>query len=161
MKKVIFLDFDGVLLPQTFEKFMDGMHTLSNGKVQTNDKYDNLFAPHCIDYLKTIIENTNAKCVVTSQWRNSMDYDKIKEMFSYRYGNQIKIIGVTPILNGKKRGEEIAKYLKNNKVDKYVILDDMDYSQFEDNQREYLVKCNEILGITTDEVEKSIELLNN
>ena len=53
--KIIFLDIDGVL------------NVISQGK----DEYGSKFHKHFEDNLKTLIEKTGAKIVITSTWRSS------------------------------------------------------------------------------------------
>jgi len=51
--KIIFLDIDGVL----------------NVIPQGRDKYGMIFHPEFVENLKYIIEQTNAKIVISSSWR--------------------------------------------------------------------------------------------
>jgi len=65
--KVIFLDIDGVL----------------NVIPQGHDKYGGIFHPEFVENLRTIIEATDAKIVISSTWRMS-GLNIMKEMWSAR-----------------------------------------------------------------------------
>lgn len=121
--KVIFLDIDGVL----------------NVCTQQRDEFGSIFHKEFVDNLKHIIEETNAKIVITSTWRFS-GLNTMKEMWSKRNlpGN---VIGITPFKSKKEkecksiwnnlpfkerceRGWEIEDWLEENKVESYCIIDD-------------------------------------
>jgi hypothetical protein len=78
----------------------------------------------------------------------------------YNYGLPSKyIIGKTPRLTGKQRGEEIKKWLDNyqGNVESFVVLDDDDdmdavYDNFVQTKHDY--------GLTYVEGFKAIEILN-
>ena len=65
MKKVIFLDFDGVLATSRYSTQLD-----EEGQLWT-DCYGSLFDPVCIRNLKSIIDATGADIVATSTWKSS------------------------------------------------------------------------------------------
>lgn len=117
--KVIFLDIDGVLnvIPSGF------------------DIYGGIFHTHFVNNLKRLIEQTNAKIVITSSWRWS-GLEFMQNMWIAR-GYPGEVIDITPydfILvrlglfkneNGIKRGHEIKHWLDTHTdVENYVILDD-------------------------------------
>jgi hypothetical protein len=115
MKKVIFLDIDGVL----------------NVCYGESDDYGQLFHPHLVENLKTIIDATEAKIVISSTWRHN-GLSTMKNMWMDRMLPG-QVIDITPDLNRKLksglwyspiRGEEIKAWLSNNEVDAYVIIDD-------------------------------------
>ncbi len=57
---------------------------------------------------------------------------------------------------------EIDKWLcKHLEIRDYVILDDMDYKQFREEQRPYLVTTSHFSGLNKETAEKTIELLNS
>jgi hypothetical protein len=132
--KIIFLDIDGVL----------------NLIPQGRDKFGPIFHTHFVDNLRFLIEQTNAKIVISSSWR----FNTIKtlgfsqdEMIKYYENNTFdimvdglefcqelwkfrnlpgEIIAITPHIDMCKRGLEIQEWLDKNKdsVSNYVILDD-------------------------------------
>lgn len=113
---VIFLDFNGVL--------------------DTRENMDEINKEN-LQRLKHIVEETNAKIVISSSLKNSYYYtghfsqhlqDIMKEIESVG----IEIIGITP--KAKNREEEIKLYLNEHpEVDNYCILDD-DYEMEELNE---------------------------
>lgn len=126
--KIIFLDIDGVL----------------NVYPQGHDKWGSIFHDHFIENLKYIIDNTGAKIVITSTWRNGFIIDDVYidglngmiQMWSDR-NLPGEVIGITPDLmmetgSTLQRGVEIDMWIdeyqnsKNIKIDNYVIIDDDD-----------------------------------
>ena len=119
--KIIFLDIDGVL----------------NVIPQGRDKYGMIFHPEFIENLRYIIEQTDAKLVISSSWRID-GIDTFNSMWEYRnYPGEI--IGITPFSYFNEdlesdpdieicRGHEIKYWLDNtnNNIESYVILDDDD-----------------------------------
>jgi len=121
--KVIFLDIDGVL----------------NLIPQGEDEYGDLFHPHLVNNLKSIIDKTDAKIVITSTWRFS-GLKFIEDMWKHR-GLPGEIIGITPHIDICKRGEEIEKWLEKNPIKDYVIIDDD--SDMLPNQMDRLIKTSD------------------
>ena len=118
MRKILFLDIDGVLnvMPVNF------------------DKYGAIFKPQFVNNLKWIIEETDAEIVLSSSWRQS-GLDVMNQMWKHR--NLPKYItDITPTLNDFdftsrffhfdqiSRGDEIEYWLNNNQWDKFCIIDD-------------------------------------
>jgi hypothetical protein len=106
--KIIFLDIDGVL----------------NVTCHARDSFGCMFWQPFVDNLKSIIDATGAKIVISSTWRFD-GLDRMKKMWEIR---QLpgEVIDITPHIDICKRGEEIEKWVNKNlhKVSKYVIIDD-------------------------------------
>ena len=145
--KVIFLDFDGVITipPKWYLK------------------------ANKIKYIKRIVDETNAKIVVSSSWR--MDtIEETKKSMIYKekrcprnkmlYWLIDNIYDVTPWVGlGNGRGGEIQKWLNDHpEVDNYVILDD-DHDMW-DSQMYHFVQTNYEDGITEVETIRAIKILN-
>jgi hypothetical protein len=65
-----------------------------------------------------------------------------------------------PHLKQIPRGEIVNAYLaKHPEVTSYVILDDVD--QFTEEQHKHLVLTNEEVGLTKEDADKAIRILNN
>jgi hypothetical protein len=151
--KVIFLDFDGVLATEDYTESL-----LITGQ-KTKDKFGTLFTPNCIEQLNWIINQTNAKIIITSSWKNYLSLWDFIRMWRYRKISGM-IIGVTPSVS-IYRGEEIDQWLCNHKgIINYVIIDDMDYKQFREEQYSHLITTNHFLGLNRDTAERAIALLN-
>ncbi|MCI6080722.1 MAG: HAD domain-containing protein [Prevotella sp.] len=150
---VMFLDFDGVLAT---EEYADSR--IAEGK-DTEDKYGKLFNPSNIDMLEWIINHTNAGIVVTSDWRNYLSIWDIVKMWEYRKLSG-RIIGVNPSVS-IYRGDEIDKWLCQHKgITNYVIIDDMDYKQFREEQHSHLVTTNHFSGINKSTAQEAVRLLS-
>ena len=121
--RVIFLDFDGPLIP-----IMSYQNPRVSGKSA-------VAWPPCVTALNRITDTTGARIVVTSVWRADgfmMTKERLKE-----WGVTGKMIGITPDLtnrgpvlwNSVPRGLEIEAWIKQytedrEAVETFVILDD-------------------------------------
>ena len=165
MNKVIFLDIDGVLNTGWWYSQMD--------KNTPKDKYGYAFDPNAVSNLKKIIDETGADIVISSSWK-SFGISELEDMWQDR-GLPGKLIGITPntvsdelLLNADLnhmerfsiRGMEIKEWLdKHGKnVSHYVIIDDMD--NFLPDQQPYFVQTNPEVGITKEDIDMAIKILN-
>ncbi len=96
--KIIFLDIDGVL------------NVIPEGR----DEYGSLFHDHLVENLKSIIEATNAKIVISSSWRKD-GLTIMQEMWKKRELPG-EVIDVTPSLYLQKGGSII---FWNDKLSKH------------------------------------------
>lgn len=137
------------------------------------DKYGYAFDPKAVANFKGIVEETGADIVISSSWK-CMGLSKMEDMWKDR-NLPGRIIGITPnfvsdelLLNADIdsieiyhiRGEEIKEWLANNgtHVSNYVIIDDMDNMLPE--QQSHFVQTNPEIGITKEDSEKVIKILN-
>lgn len=139
--KVIFLDVDGVLNDW-------------NTTTRNPDKFLGVDQDKC-QMLRDIVAATGAKIVLSSAWRlmpNVLDY------LWAECGPEIECVGATPYLLGEERGQEIQDWLAvHPEVDSFVILDDRtDMSDLGN----YLVHTNDAVGLTDENVETAIKILN-
>ncbi len=114
-KRVIFLDFDGVVvcLPVEYDKTSQGrkVHALNR---------------EAVSQLNRIVERTGAVVVVSSTWRIGRPMTHLRG-YLQRAGFVGKVVGVTPIDHDLERGDEIAMWLREHpQVESYVALDDDD-----------------------------------
>lgn len=146
--KIIFLDFDGVLCP------------IDDSINDVYDRFGRMFNKECVDNFNTIISKTNAHIVIISSWRGYLSLRKLRKMWRRRKMAG-EIVDITPDIS-IHRGDEIDAWL-TRKCFKgvYVIIDDMDYRQFNSSHFDNLVTCNGRLGLTTEDVEKAIKILSN
>lgn len=145
MKKIIFLDFDGVI---------NNWYTPKNIKVD----YENVLI------LKNIIDITGAKIVATTSNKRSFqiglcdiehsNYNKYVKCLK-EYG--IEIYDVTPL--GNNREEEILMYLNNNPdITHFLILDD-DY--IFKSLKKHQVYLDLYDGLRKEHIIPAINILNN
>jgi hypothetical protein len=149
VKKVIFLDIDGVL----------------NVITKDFDEYGAIFQEPFVSNLKTLIDQTSAQIVISSTWRYS-GLKAMKEMWQKR-GLAGEVIDITPHGDGV-RGDEIDTWLKKHDVTRYVIIDDDD--DMLDHQMPFFVKTSENFthmgnirgyGLTTQCTIKAVSILND
>ena len=166
MRKVIFLDIDGVLNTKWWYTQMD--------RNTPKDKYGYAFDPNAVANLKRILDETGADIVISSSWK-SFGLSELEEMWQDR-GLPGKLIGITPnsvsdemLLNADLdhmelfsiRGMEIKEWLSKNgkRVSNYVIIDDMDNMLQE--QQPHFVWIDPEVGITEGNAAQAIMILNH
>ena len=142
--KCIFLDFDGVI----------------------NNWYH--FDGVCVDnalVLKKIVDLTEAKIIVTSSNKYMIQQDKgidyYNTVFYKKYVLPLKQIGIevydlTPFCD-KNRTLEIKKYLEENEVESFVIVDDELVSE---SLQEHQVFCDLYRGLQIEHIEPILNILN-
>ena len=164
MKKVIFLDIDGVLNPKWW---------ISK---KPSDKYGVFFEANAVANLEKIIVETGADIVISSSWKN-MGFSVVQSMWKDRKLPG-KVIDVTPdymsdkmLLNADLndtdidhlyiRGCEIKGWLELHGADvsHYVIIDDMD--DVIPEQQSHLVQTDPEIGISDWDATMAIMILNN
>lgn len=153
--KIIFLDIDGVLNSMDwFEKTKD-----MRGYREIN--------PQKVEFLKEIVDKTNAEIVLSSTWRNIPEHPLFLYLADILKDKGLEIKSFTPKLE-QNRPKEIKAWLEKNaaeEIESFVSLDD-DFS--EEDYKEYaisdcLVKTSFYEndgGLRKEHVEKSIEILN-
>ena len=162
MKNIIFLDIDGVLdVPDPSKQIPE-------------------FIPETLDYLKEIVNQTNAKIVIISTWR--LGAQRLQEM--YPENEEIKAWKVNWDYlmdtfrkhdlyiedntdwnkNLKSRGEEIRAFLvKHPDVNSYIIIDDCYHDCYEAQPElhDRLVMINGAKGMEKHHIEEAVKLLKD
>jgi len=156
MKKVIFLDIDGVLRPFQYTKACEQLWN-QNNECKTRDEFGYYFAPYAVDALQHILAMTDACIVISSDWRKN-GFSEIKALWlQRRLPGYAKLIGITPFI-GNNRGEEISAWLNANpKTKHYVIIDD--YDDMGPRHAENFVRTTNKYGLTMDLANKCIETI--
>jgi len=138
-QKVIFLDIDGVIQPITSQKRFrydleqlrkDLAEKFKDEEYLTLDKYD-LGAIYydwdkeAVSLLKQLCEKTDAKIVISSNWKDFANLSRLKKYFKI-HGLGEYVVDVTPTLSYPQgREDEIEQYLKEHpNIKKFVIFDD-------------------------------------
>lgn len=164
-EKIIFLDIDGVLNSTDYQNSNSCLRRLECDrtglmfdspllKQKTQDEYGNLFDPRCVNWLKTIINITGAKIVISSDWRRN-GLREMQNMWRHRELSG-EIIGVTGV--SESRGSEILEYIENNPVFNYCIIDDLNCSC--SDLHNYWVQTESRLGLTSIEANLVVKILN-
>ena len=162
MRKVIFLDIDGVLSPRWWDSD------------KQSDNYGRLFDAKAVANLSKIVEETEAEIVISSSWKN-VGLVELQNMWRDR-NLPGKIVDITPDYMSDElllkedssnmdylyeRGSEIQGWLllHGDDVSRYVIIDDMD--DILPEQQSHFVQTDPEVGITEEDVDKAVRLLNN
>ena len=127
MAKYIFLDIDGVL---------NSEHTLD----QTSEHDASIISDQYLKNLKHIVEETDAKLVLSSSWRVYFNGD-IKNpnnifamiLLASLNKHNLKLHDMTPFIKGQfsnERGLEIKTYIDQHNITDYVVIDDEKFSDF-------------------------------
>ena len=165
MRKVIFLDIDGVLNTKEWHCKMT--------KDTPHDEFGFAFNPVAVANLAHIIDETGAVIVISSSWKFH-GVPKLRKMWEMR-NLPGTILDITPntvsdeiLLNanldemelGVCRGNEIKEWLLRHKgeVSNYVIIDDFD--DLLQEQMGHAVITKTLIGITESDAEKAITILN-
>lgn len=137
--KVIFLDIDGVMVT---EKSVRGYHDTQR------------FLPSCVEKLDELVRRTDAKIVTSNPTKTGDNLLVIQKVFKKNGMKNIHaLIGTTKIVpENHDKYIEITNWLKENeKVDKFVVIDDVEISELVNNQ--ILVDyTNGLANVNTNEV---------
>ena len=153
IKKIIFLDIDGVL---NYDLWYYDDRNPGNLNGQEGD-----IDPLCVDRINAICDKTNSKIVISSDWRISSGCQNRLEKAGLK-----NIVDKTPVtIFGQyghtyhfSRGEEIDMWLQwHPEVEKYVIIDDRE--DMLNIQLSHFVKVNPYCGFTDDDLEKALTIL--
>lgn len=167
--KIIFLDFDGVLNTEYYQRM------LRYESKPWQDKYGAFFDPQAVEQLRRVVDATQADIVIESSWK-FLGLEVMKCMWKDRRLSG-RVIDVTPsaisdsvLLSADLditdpsslhcKGAEIASWLADNNMQdaQYVIIDD-EYVILE-SQQPYFVMTNSYNGITEEIATRAIHLLN-
>ena len=152
MNKIIFLDFDGVLNTEHYQGLLQ-----YQGK-PWQDEHGAFFDPNAVKHLKRIIDATDADIVVESSWKY-LGLDAMKELWKVR-NLPGTIIDITPSLVGESKGVEIASWLsKYAKQDIRCVIIDDEYVIL-DSQLAHFILTNPYEGITEEQANRAISMLN-
>ena len=159
MKKIIFLDIDGVLNSQDW---YDEFFAL---KLYRDEKYDHDLSRTLIQRLNDIQKRVpSVEIVISSTWRYDFQ-DTVERLVAQ--GLKIPIIGHTTVeakyitLEYMPRGVLVAKWLRDNigcKTCNYVIFDDD--RDFLIEQKNNLIVTDTKTGLTDEDVKMAISILN-
>lgn len=161
---VLFLDYDGVINTSkgTYEdgnKQLVGYYTPKDGMVNNYYAVKNV-SKFCIEYGYVI--------VVTSNWSRFPNYKEC--LTNSGLDPSVSIIGKTAkVFNANhvnfesNREREIAVFLRQNQVEKYIILDDSALSDIEMNGEiyqlsEHIVKCNPDYGFNKYRFDQAVKI---
>jgi trehalose-6-phosphatase len=118
MSRIIFLDFDGPLVPfaKKYQKTRPAV-----------------VSKEAIACLNVLIKESGAKIVVTSSWRTHSTLEQLQTLLNKKWGVVGEVVGKTSkSIVGSNRGREIESWLVEHQgeVESFVILDDEDKGMY-------------------------------
>jgi hypothetical protein len=139
--KLICLDIDGVLN--------------TNESCAKGQQFDSLDLD-CVARVSKICKLTGAKILITSTWRKYFTLEEMTSMLKAK-GLTAEIVGITPVLDRRERGDEIKAWFKKAQepIEAFVILDDDDDMG---NLFPHLVRIED--GLLDKHVEEALRILN-
>ena len=173
MRRYVFIDFDGVLNTERHHSEL-----VSSGQ-KCSDQYGPLFDPVAVGNLKRIVDETEAEIVIISSWKlegveRMIDIWKVRRMPGVLAGCTPDYISGMDLLNVNLedpaafanlagKGNEVKQWLKENspkKADGYRYVSVDDVSECLPEKMEHFIQVNRRVGITENDAEKAIMLLN-
>jgi hypothetical protein len=145
LRKVLFLDIDGVLFIGVSKG--DGLYA------------SDLFDAKCVDALNRILTETKCEMVITSTWQNDFDLEQLKNIFAAN-GIRSPPSAVSSIVDGgfvvsTERANDILKWLAINNASNAITwcaVDDSDLSSSIKN----FVKCDSEIGLKDPSVVSNV-----
>ena len=167
--KAIFLDIDGVL---NYTQWYYDERNPGNLNGQEGD-----IDPMCVERILRIVKETGAKVVISSDWRISWEgtlvrlermgltrdivIDKTPELIWQQISrDELSAYDDDGFCHAYSRGREIDMWLEAHpECTNYTIIDDR--TDFTDEQGPHFVHVNSYCGITDDNADIAIMILNH
>lgn len=146
--KAIFLDIDGVLNSDEHTAFIKSFITYGDNMIEP-------FDDECLYNLKYIVDETDAKIIITSIWRLFPDYLYILMNKLEEYGLDKNVISLTTSNKYKDKLQEIAVKLKKLGITEYVVLDNDDTLKLERH-----IITNNVTGLTEIDAKQAVKILS-
>ena len=131
-QKIIFIDIDG---PLAWGTWNDGPVTI-NGDRHTEFTIPYPWVKEDCDALKTILDETNAKLVLSSDWRFQFAFRQMKDIFQHYGINGSNLLDMTCQFSlwnkmsrtslEHERALQVVKWTKDNKTSNWIAVDDLD-----------------------------------
>ncbi len=152
--KVIFLDIDGVLNSEEWDKHVQ---SFTYG-ARFNSCY--LLSQEMILLLQNVVYQTNADIVLTSSWRtNERAMDALRKQLSLYH---LPVRDTTLYSTYNTRADDVNEWLRDNpSVHSYVIVDDYDDGFTQDKTLStHFVQTTYARGLTFEKAAEMIEVLS-
>ena len=150
MKRVVFLDYDGVVNRKMWTA-LDGKWVCRYGYPEDGRVND----AQAVQWVSELCERFGYDVVVTSTWRKYPEWEECLRAGGLREG--IRILGATA-LPAKDRGAEISEYLSEHpEIETYLVLDDNE-SLLEGVHSHRLVLCKKERGFGEEEYNRAATL---
>jgi beta-xylosidase len=132
--RVFFLDIDGVL----------------NNCTATGAFNEDSTDVVCIAVLNEALRRTGGKIILISTWKDTFQFFLIQTMLKSRGLLEDSLVGMTEKNTPKEEG--IQKYLQENKVDDFIIIDDA-LDLVDENLRSRYFRTNSHTGLEPEELD--------
>ncbi len=143
MNKIIFLDFDGVLIP-----------------LPMSGEYDPNLKPstEAINNLNILVQLTNGDVVVTSAWRKDRTVEELEALLK-SWGYKWRVLDKTLTSFDDDRGLEVLQWLSSceKMVDAFVVIDDEPTDLDELARNRVMPKPD--VGLQFHDVKEAIQIL--
>ena len=146
--KAIFLDIDSVLNSNEHTAFIKSFITYGDNMIEP-------FDDECLYNLKYIVDETDAKIIITSIWRLFPDYLYILMNKLEEYGLDKNVINLTTSNKYKDKLQEIAVKLKKLGITEYVVLDNDDTLKLDRH-----IITNNVTGLTEIDAKQAVKILS-
>lgn len=171
--KVIFLDIDGVLNTSlTIEQIHHEWKETGVRRIEIDLER--------VEYLKRIVEKTDAKIVLSSSWRHFCTvkdkevvarYEKMQQLLDIFKIYGLSIYDITPKDPNGIRENEIRTWMEGKEIDSFIVIDDesCDLQSFIPNELiktsftkdgEMVENMDDCIGLCEYHIEKAISILN-
>ena len=145
--KAIFLDVDGVLNSDEHTAFIKSFVTYSDNMIEP-------FDDECLHNLKYIVDETDAKIIITSIWRLFPEYLNLLMNKLEEYGLDKNVISLTISNKYKDKLQEIAVKLKKIGITDYVVLDNDNTLNLDRH-----IITNNATGLTEIDAKQAVKIL--
>ena len=145
--KAVFLDIDGVLNSDEHTAFIKSFVTY-------NDNIIEPFDDECLYNLKYIVDETDAKIIITSIWRLFPEYLNLLMNKLEEYGLDKNVISLTISNKYKDKLQEIAVKLKKLGITDYVVLDNDNTLNLDRH-----IITNNATGLTEIDAKQAVKIL--
>ena len=134
MKKIIFLDIDGVLATNK-QYIMNRTKFQSKNDVAKKLGIPYPFDPKCVKIFNEILDATGADIILSSDWKYHWNLEDLDKIFQFNGVNKSPIDitikeGVSMNYLEKNRAYQIGKYIQDNNITNYVVIDDLNLAGF-------------------------------
>ena len=150
-KKIVFLDFDGVLndFPNHDDKSIK----------EILDNFESFIFEDKVKMLNKIVDECNADFIIISYWRIHYNINELSDLLKKK-GFKGHILDTTTLGGKEHKGrlDKIKKCLEEYKPEAYVILDDSDIDESSDDKNH--IRPIKTKGLEKRHIDKAIEILN-